>query len=201
MNAVASTSPDYFHALYADDDPFGYRHRWYEARKRALLLASLPAETYDAGWEIGCSHGELTAALAQRCHSVLATDLDPRAVDLARARTATCAGVRVDAMRHPQQWPPGVFDLIVLSEVGYYLAPDALAALLTRVPTSLRDAGVFVACHWLHPFAEAPQHGRQVHAAIAQAFGAPAFRYEDADLLLEGWPVSPHSVAQREALR
>ncbi|UNK41495.1 class I SAM-dependent methyltransferase [Luteimonas sp. S4-F44] len=201
MNAVASTSPDYFHALYTDDDPFGCRHRWYEARKRALLLASLPAEAYDAGWEIGCSNGELTVALAARCRTLLATDLDPRAVELARARTATCAGVHVDAMHHPQQWPTGTFDLIVLSEVGYYLAPDALDALLARLPTSLRDAGVFVACHWLHPFDEAPQNGRQVHAAIAQALGAPAFRYEDADLLFEGWSVSPHSVAQREALR
>ncbi|MEN4904720.1 class I SAM-dependent methyltransferase [Luteimonas sp. TWI662] len=201
MNAVASTSPDYFRALYAEDDPFGYRHRWYEARKRALLLASLPAAAYDAGWEIGCSNGELTAVLADRCRSLLATDLDPRAVELARARTATCIDVHVEAMRHPQQWPQGTFDLIVLSEVGYYLAPDTLDGLLARLPTSLRDAGTFVACHWLHPFDEAPQTGRQVHDVIAQALGAPTIRYEDADLLLEGWSASPHSVAQREALR
>ncbi|CTP90850.1 hypothetical protein XTPLMG728_2708 [Xanthomonas translucens pv. poae] len=37
-----SAVQQYFGAMYRDDDPFGYRERWYEARKRALLLASLP---------------------------------------------------------------------------------------------------------------------------------------------------------------
>jgi hypothetical protein len=33
----------YFDALYAaSDDPYASRQRWYEARKRAVLLAALP---------------------------------------------------------------------------------------------------------------------------------------------------------------
>ena len=49
----AATPSEYFDAIYAHDDPFGYRERWYEARKRALLLASLPAQRFGRVWEIG----------------------------------------------------------------------------------------------------------------------------------------------------
>ncbi len=62
-----SAVQQYFGAIYRDDDPFGYRERWYEARKRDLLLASLPRARFAHAWELGCSNGELTAALAPRC--------------------------------------------------------------------------------------------------------------------------------------
>src|SRR5690606_41113548 len=52
------------------DDPFGYRTRWYEQRKRDLLLAVLPWPGFGRGWEIGCANGELTHALAGRCGSL-----------------------------------------------------------------------------------------------------------------------------------
>ena len=32
----------YFDQIYQQPDPFQYRSRWYEARKRALTLACLP---------------------------------------------------------------------------------------------------------------------------------------------------------------
>ena len=79
MNTTA-----YFDTLYQQEDPFEYRTRWYEARKRALTLASLPRDHYLRGWELGCSNGVLTAALAPRCAQLLATDLSEQAVTAAR---------------------------------------------------------------------------------------------------------------------
>lgn len=35
----------------------------------------------------------------------------------------------------PKQWPQGEFDLIVLSEIGYFLSPAALAAVLSTPST------------------------------------------------------------------
>ena len=45
---------DYFRGIYATgDDPWGYRTRWYEARKRRLAAACLPDRAYDSGFEPG----------------------------------------------------------------------------------------------------------------------------------------------------
>lgn len=198
----AATPASYFDAVYREDDPFGYRERWYEARKRSLLLASLPAAHFDAAWEIGCSNGELTAALALRCDRLLATDLNGRAVRLAAARTAPFGHVAVRQARHPDEWPDGAFDLIVFSEVGYYLDAGTLSQMAKRLRTSLREDGVLVACHWLAPFREAPLTGHQVHRQLRRELGLPRlFGYADGDLRLDGWGRRAASVAQRAGLR
>ncbi|MET1025064.1 MAG: class I SAM-dependent methyltransferase [Pseudoxanthomonas sp.] len=192
----------YFEDIHADVDPFGYRSRWYEARKRQVLLATLPRPRFARAWELGCSNGELTAALSSRCASLLATDISANAVRLARERTHGLAGVHVQRMSHPAQWPTGNFELIVMSEVGYYMTPAALADTVDRLRDALEPGGILVACHWLHPFAEAPQDGRQVHAYLAETLGvAPLCGYEDRDFLLEAWGGGAASIAQLEGLR
>lgn len=197
-----SSVQQYFGDIYRDDDPFGYRERWYEARKRDLLLASLPRARFERAWELGCSNGELTAALAPRCDALLATDLSERAVALAAQRNASDAHVRVQQAEHPRDWPPGGFDLIVFSEVGYYLPLPQLRECAQRLRASLTAQGVLVACHWLHPFAQACMDGRAVHACLAQTLRLPRLlRYEDDDVLLEAWSAVPYSVAAAERLR
>lgn len=197
-----ATPSEYFDAIYAQDDPFGYRERWYEARKRALLLASLPAQHFGRVWEIGCSNGELTADLAARCDSLIATDLSARAVALAAERTRQHAHVDVRQAQHPGTWPDGLFDLIVFSEVGYYLDADTLLTMARKLKSSLRGDGVLVACHWLAPFAQAPQSGRDVHRLLRRELGMQrVFGYGDADVRLDGWALNTASVAQRAGLR
>lgn len=198
----AATPSEYFDAIYAHDDPFGYRERWYEARKRALLLASLPAQRFDRVWEIGCSNGELTAELATRCDQLVATDLNARAVALATARTRLHDHVDVRQARHPDTWPDGLFDLVVFSEVGYYLDVETLTRMARRLKSSLRGDGVLVACHWLAPFPQAPQSGRDVHRLLRRELGMQrVFGYGDADVRLDGWALHSESVAQRAGLR
>ncbi|MFC6839900.1 class I SAM-dependent methyltransferase [Xanthomonas theicola] len=192
----------YFADIYRGDDPFGYRERWYEARKRELLLACLPRARFERAWELGCSNGELTAALAPRCATLLGTDLSARAVALAARRNAGNAHVRVQQAEHPRSWPQGRFDLIVFSEVGYYLPLPLLQECAQRLRDSLTAQGVLVACHWLHPFAQARMGGRAVHACLAQRLQRPRLlRYEDDDVLLEAWATTAYSVAAAEQLR
>lgn len=190
----------YFEQIYRRPDPFGYRDRWYEARKRALTLACLPRQRYRAGWEMGCSNGVLTAELAGRCDALLATDLSAAALSEAAVSTQGCTNVRLEQARHPQQWPPGRFDLIVVSEVGYYLAPQDVVLLAEQLRGSLTDDGLLLACHWLHPFAEALSSTAQVHRAFARGL-EEAFCYQDADLLMQAWSREPTSVAREEGLR
>ncbi len=162
-----SLQPGYFDGVYADsDDPWGFADRWYEQRKRSLLLAALPRPRFRDAFEPGCSTGELTAALAPRCERLLATDVAERPLAAARARVAGQSHVSVQQLQVPQQWPPRRFDLIVLSELGYYLDEADLDQLLSAAATTLAPDGVLVTCHWRHPAPEYPQTGDEVAAAV-----------------------------------
>ena len=116
--------PRHFEALYAgSDDPWHFDGSWYEARKRHLLLAALPHERYGRAFEPGCATGLLTAELAPRCGELLATDGAERALEVAGRRLEGHAHVALRRMWVPDEWPEGAFDLVVLSEFVYYLAP------------------------------------------------------------------------------
>lgn len=190
----------YFEDLHAAPDPFGYRGSWYEQRKRQLLLACLPQAHYARGWELGCSSGVLTAELAARCTRLLATDLSANAVAQARRAVAGLAHVEVRQARHPGQWPDGRFDLVVCSEMAYYLAPDDLPALRAGLHAALAGEGLLVACHWRVPFAQAGCSAAAVHACLGDGLHE-LFIYRDDDFVLQGWARAPASVAAREGLR
>lgn len=190
----------YFDELHARADPFGYHRSWYEARKRALLLASLPHARYPRGWEAGCSNGVLTRELASRCDWLLATDLSAAALQQARQSTRHLPHVRLQQARHPEQWPEGHFDLIVCSEMGYYLSAAELPALRDGLHAALAPNGLLVACHWRVPFAQARCSAEAVHAALGEHL-ATVFAYRDDDFLLQGWARAPASVAAAEGRR
>lgn len=193
---------EYFDDLYRSDDPFGYRSRWYEERKRHLLLSTLPRRRYTRAWEFGCSNGELTLDLSARCDALLATDISDRAVALAQQRLHGKDHVEVRAAHHPDDWPDGAFDLIVFGEVGFYLDADTLALTARRLADSLNPDGLLLACHWLAPFAEAASDGAAVHPLIDAHVGLPTvLRYADADFVLQGWSRDALSVAQRDGIR
>lgn len=190
----------YFDALYRQPDPFGYHSRWYEQRKRSLLLAALTRPRYRSGWELGCSNGVLTAALATRCGQLLGTDVSAPALQQARRQLGRWPQVRLARARHPQDWPAGRFDLIVVGEVGYYLGGDDLAALAAGVQARLDEDGLLLACHWQHRFAEARSSAGEVHRLLGQGL-SEVLCYRDADFILQGWARQPDSVAAREGLR
>lgn len=190
----------YFDDLHEQEDPFGYRSRWYEERKRALLLASLSQRHFTRGWELGCSNGVLTEALAARCERLLATDISPRAAFQARRNLAHLPHVQVHCASHPEQWPPGRFNLIVCGEMGYYLGAGALRELRTGIGEALRDDGLLVACHWLPPFPGRASRTEVVHRCLGEGL-QEAFHYRDADFVLQGWTRGAMSLARLEGLR
>lgn len=183
-------------------DPWGFETRWYERRKRALTLAALPRDKFASALELGCSIGILTEELANRCDSVLATDISELPLTTARTRLSGRPGVTFRKLAFPAEWPEGQFDLVVLSEVGYYCSDDDLAWLVERCRSALAPDGVLVACHWRHPVPEYPGSGDSVHAALAGAPGlVRTVHHRERDFLLEIFEPPPAlSVAQREGL-
>lgn len=190
--------PEYFDDLYARrHDPWGFTSRWYEQRKYALTLAALPSATYRSALEVGCSIGVLTALLAERCDDLVG--LDPSATALAQARARLPASVRLAQGAVPAGWPSGRYDLVVLSEVGYYLGPADLERLLDLVERDLAPDGVVVACHWRHPVADYPLTGDAVHVALQR--WPRVSRIEEEDFLLDVLrPAGVLSVARQEGL-
>lgn len=178
---------DHFEALHrVSADPWSVRTRWYERRKRALTCAVLPKERYASGFEIGCSNGEMSALLAERCDALVCVDSAPTAVALAAERTADAAGVQVQRMRVPGEWPEGSFDLVVVSEVAYYLAADQWAAAVDRIVGSLAEGGQVVLCHWMGQADDFAQSGWDAHAAFANRSGLRVLvQHHDEEFLLE----------------
>ncbi len=197
--------PDaYFDRMYVGaDDPWQLSTRWYEQRKYAITLALLPARRYRHAFEPGCSIGTLTAELARRCDHVTAVDVADAAVRGAdaRLRAAGCRD-RVTLTRSSldEAWPAGPFDLLVLSEVAYYLTAETLAAVLRRECPRLQPGATIVAAHWRHDVADYPLTGDAAHDVIARTPGlTPLGRYRDPDVVVEVFDTGDgRSVAARE---
>ncbi|AWM92057.1 SAM-dependent methyltransferase [Pseudomonas sp. 31-12] len=198
-----SVEDRYFDGLFAgNDDPWSFRQRWYEQRKRAITLAALPRPHYRAIFEPGCANGELSFELASRCDRLLCCDTAPAAVTLARTRLGPFDHAEVRHLRLPADWPDEKFDLIVLSEIGYYLDADDLKRLIEQAAESLTADGQLLACHWRPPIDDCPLNARQVHDLLHEHLPLPRLvLHQEADFLLELWSREPRSVAALEGLR
>ncbi|MCB7135549.1 PIG-L family deacetylase [Cellulosimicrobium marinum] len=197
--ARESLGREFFDRFYTGrTDPWGFETRWYEERKRAVLLASLPRRRFRSGLELGCSTGVLTAALRDRCDRLTGVDIADAPLRVARERL----GDDVDLVRldTPDEWPDGEFDLVVLSEVLYYYGSDDLDRALDRVLGSLAADGVVVACHWRHDVPEYPLGGDEVAARVQDRseLGVLAHHEED-DFVLDVLARRPVASVAREA--
>ena len=143
---------EYFEVLYADGaDPWHFATSSYERAKYDATLAALPAPRIGSAREIGCSIGVLDSAPCQMLR--LAARSRHRRDALAQARTAcaACKNVTFARMRIPLGWPVGRFDVILLSEVLYYLSVEDLSQTARRVRGSLEPQGHVLLVHYILP--------------------------------------------------
>ena len=164
-----SLPPAYFDEIYAGDpDPWRFTTSPYEKAKYAATLAALPRVHYASALEIGCSIGTLTQPLAERCDAVLALDVAEAALTQARARCARLPHVAFANGQVPGSWPDGRFDLVLLSEVVYYLDRGDILRLADRLSRSLAPEGDVVLVHWLGP-THYPLSGDEASEALIAA--------------------------------
>jgi SAM-dependent methyltransferase len=169
-------------------EPWRLRQRWYEERKRTVLLSALPRKIYGDGFEPGCGSGELTLNLAPRCESLLASDFCADSVGAARRKLAHASHVRIEQQVLPYEWPAGRFDLIVIGDWACYLCRTDFQELVDRSASSLSERGNLVVCHDL------PLFGGRIRSidSVQSAFGSiPGWgrqvRHEENGFLLEIW--------------
>lgn len=141
---------DYFKGMYAtDSDPWQFATSAYERDKYAATLAALPRARYASALEVGCSIGVFTHQLCPRCDALLGLDVVPSVLDQARARCADCPNASFKLSAVPGDWPDGKFDLILISEVAYYLDRPDLGRLVARVENALLPEADIVLVHWI----------------------------------------------------
>jgi SAM-dependent methyltransferase len=149
--ASRSLPPGYFEDLYSrDPDPWRFADSAYERAKYDATLAALPRARYARGLEVGCSIGVLTRDLARLCDALLALDAVEAPLAAARARCADLPHVAFRRARAPQEWPEeaGPFELMVLSEVVYYLDATDVVRLAKCVGGALAPGADLLLVHW-----------------------------------------------------
>ncbi len=171
---AGSLPPGYFDAVYAaSDDPWAFETSPYEAAKYADSVAALGDRCYHRAFEIGCSIGVLTRRLAARCENLLAVDVSDAALARARARCVGLPRVEFRRMQVPAEFPGGTFDLIVMSEVGYYWSRPDLDLALERAENALDTGGRLLLVHWTPAVADYPLRGDEVHEIALARAAAP----------------------------
>jgi len=139
----------YFEAMYSErTDPWGFDERWYERRKYAVTTAALPRSRYRRAYEPGCANGALSELLADRCDQLVAAELLDEVAARARRRLAGRTNVEVVTGSFPQYWPGGTGDLVVWSEIAYYLTDTGAADAVGRLAEWLEPDGDLVTVHY-----------------------------------------------------
>jgi SAM-dependent methyltransferase len=165
---TATATVERFERLYHESsDPWGYRTSGYERDKYAATLAALPKGSHGLCLEVGCSIGVFTAQLAARCEHVVAIDFSLGALQLARRQLRGVCNVDLLRASFPEETPPGSWDLIVCSEILYYLPPPALDEAVGWIKAQLTYGASVLAVSWRGVGREQPLLGDEVHDRLA----------------------------------
>jgi SAM-dependent methyltransferase len=157
---MTSHGPQHFQRIYeASEDPWNYRTSEYEKAKRDATIIGMGGRRFRSGLEVGCSIGELTRRLADHCDRLLGVDFIDAALAVARGKCAGQPWVSFRKVRVPLEWPAGEFDLIVLSEVLYFLSAEDNARLVDLIRRCLAAKGVVLLVNWLEKSPEDPCSG------------------------------------------
>nr|WP_321985881.1 class I SAM-dependent methyltransferase [uncultured Lichenicoccus sp.] len=179
-----------FDRLYADDpDPWKFETSRYEQEKYADTLAQLDGRQFTSGLELGCSIGVMTLALAGRCDRLLAVDLAEAALQRARTR---CDGLpfgrvefRAAVLPRDWTWSERRFDLILVSELLYFLSAPDIAALASSCAEQADPGCIVLLVNWTGP-TDTPCTGVEAADLFSAACVAAGFR-RSAPLLRNGY--------------
>jgi peptidoglycan/xylan/chitin deacetylase (PgdA/CDA1 family) len=158
---------EHFETLFAQQaDPWKYTVP-YEQKKYEQTLELLPPIKLDQVLELACAEGHFTVQLAPRVGSLLAADISQVALERAGQRCTELKNVHFHQLDLTKDLIPGRFDLIICSEVLYYVGGwEELRACARKIADALNPGGYFLTAHanlvvdqpdqpgynWDHPF-------------------------------------------------
>ncbi len=169
----------YFEDLYSQKtDPWNFRESDYEHQKYKRSIAALGSKKYDHCLELGCSIGIQTKMLSQICSTVLAVDISKAAIETAKHNCYRITNVNFETCDVVKSFPKGKYDLIICSEVGYYLNPTDLLSLFENIDGSVQPNGKLLMVHWTPFVPDYPLSGDEVHERF-MSFVEPMEKYRE----------------------
>ncbi|MEB3047716.1 trifunctional glycosyltransferase/class I SAM-dependent methyltransferase/polysaccharide deacetylase [Rhizobium mulingense] len=161
----AQSAEDYWEHIFERPDPWNYLSV-YEQVKYAQTLSLIPQGT-ETVLELACAEGIFTEKLARAVGRVTATDISQRAIDRAAKRCLDLSNVELRVLDFVGQELPPDQDLILCSEVLYYMKDEEmLASVCRKMAAALKPGGCLITAHahlrqdepgrtgfdWGHPF-------------------------------------------------
>ncbi len=158
------TSAEFFEQRYAQDgDPWNFAKSDYEQGRFETILAALAHRRYRRAFEPGCSIGTLTIKLAGLAEQVDASDFSGTAVEHAKRRCAHLTNVHITRAALNDAVRLDGYDLVILSEIGYYFRPEEWSRLLATLVDSMDQGTIVLGSHWLGQSEDHLQAGDEVH--------------------------------------
>lgn len=165
--STPDASAAFFDAMFKTSvDPWNFAADGYEQARYNTLIHALGARRYRFAFEPGCSVGALTEKLAAICDCVDASDFSPSAVAQARLRCRLLPGVTVRCAALTDTDTFGKYDLIVLSEIGYYFSAVTWQCLVDSITDTMQPGAVLLASHWLGSSPDHEMSGDEVHSLM-----------------------------------
>jgi len=133
---LESIQSDFDRIALLSDDIWNHNERYH-----GYLIGQIPGQCRQI-LEIGCGTGEFSRLLAQRAEKVLAIDLSPQMIRLARERSKVYPNidfVKCDVMTHPL--PDNQFDCIATLTTIHHLPIETI---LRKIRKTLKPGGLFV---------------------------------------------------------
>lgn len=121
----------HLHRLYAHtDDPWDFDNSPYEQAKFFATRHALARSRYSSALELGCGNGALATHLASLCTNYTGIDAIERAVLAARQKVPEA---RFVLGCYPCRLPDEKYDLVILSEILYFLTGANIAQLASDI--------------------------------------------------------------------
>ncbi|WP_179039989.1 trifunctional glycosyltransferase/class I SAM-dependent methyltransferase/polysaccharide deacetylase [Rhizobium leguminosarum] len=165
QTAPAQSEEEYWEHMFERPDPWNYISV-YEQVKYAQTLSLIP-EGIEKALELACAEGIFTEKLAPKVARLTATDISQRAIDRAIKRCRDHGNVELRVLDFVKSDVPPEQDLVICSEVLYYMKDEEmLAAVCRKMAAAVKPGGYLITAHahirqdepgrtgfdWGHPF-------------------------------------------------
>lgn len=177
----AGTDRAAFETLYREDaDPWAsVTERFgYQSRKYDVVVNLLPKERrFSAALDLGCGLGTLSRRLVAHADRVLGLDVAQAAIDRASAAYRDVPGLSFAQgdVRDLSASLDGLFDLVLIADTIYYLAPitdEELEALAARIARLLAPGGLCVLVnHYFFARDAESALSRRIHDSFGRTLG------------------------------
>ncbi|MEK7949565.1 trifunctional glycosyltransferase/class I SAM-dependent methyltransferase/polysaccharide deacetylase [Luteolibacter soli] len=147
-SGVQAHDGHHFEALFASgEDPWDYTND-YEQVKYEQTLSLLPDGPIPDALELACAEGHFTVQFAGRTGNLLAMDISQIALSRAAKRCSAFDHIRYGHCDLIRDEIPGMYDLVVCSEVLYYVGETGnLERVAEKIAAAIKPGGHFLTAH------------------------------------------------------